>query len=83
VDYSDFSGGTAYTFDVATMMVIGLRTTSDTPFGDCRVNAYVYGEFGEDCADDITCYPCDDLASGAAGAGGAEDVGKPAACPTF
>lgn len=87
VDYSDFSGGVAYTFDAATNQVVLIRNGSDTPFGECHVTEYVYGDPGESCPDALTCYPCDDLrndakgnagAAGAAGqTGSAGDAGSP------
>jgi hypothetical protein len=85
VNYSDFTGGTAYTFDVATDQVVFIRSGSDTSFGVCGVPQYFYGEFPEACPDELTCYPCDDLrddsvanagAPGAAGnTGAAGDTG--------
>jgi len=80
VDASDFSGGTAYTFDAATMKVIGVRTFSDTPFGECNAHEYRYGDFGPDCPEATTCDPCAEHVPGAAGAAGAPDSD---ACPPF
>lgn len=74
IDYSDFSGGLAYTFDSATNQVVLIRSASDTSGGECNVNRYFYGELGQSCPDAVTCYPCDDLrndAKGGAGAAGA------------
>jgi hypothetical protein len=80
VDYSDYSGGTAYTFDAATNQVVRIRDGSDTPFGACHVDEYFYGGLGQSCPDAVTCYPCDDLRndarSGAGAAGAAGETGS-------
>lgn len=77
VDYSDFSGGTSYTFDSATNEVVQIRTDSDTPSGACHANVYFYGGLGESCPGAITCYPCADLRNDAqAGAGAAGAAGE-------
>ena len=91
VDYSDFTGGLAYTFDVKTMQVIGVRSGSDTPFGECHVHLYVYGDSYPECADESTCYPCDDASRGDGGAAGDSDAAgaagttfdEPTRCPAF
>lgn len=83
VTSADFTGGAAYVFDATTMMLIGVRDGSDTPYGECRTNEYRYGDVPAACDEAIICYPCDDAEGGAAGAAGAADLTKPAPCPTF
>jgi hypothetical protein len=65
------------------MNVIGIRNRSDTPFGECDVFEYRYGDFPSACPDETTCYPCQDAENGAAGAGGTEETATSTRCPKF
>lgn len=84
VDDSDFSGGSSYTFDATTMLLLGVTSSSDIPYGECHVHEYRYGEFGPDCPEAATCHPCEDAeAAAGAGAAGAAGTTGAARCPSF
>ena len=83
VDYADFTGGVAFTFDSTTNEVVLVRSTSDTPYGECDVWTYYYGERGESCPDAVTCHPCQDARNDASAGGAGEAGAAPAHCPEF